>query len=171
MNRLLRAVLMRTAVKRLMRLYREGGAGLERREINLLCREAREHLERNRNFHIETHDVLERPPRSYAVVRAMNIFNRSYFSDDVIAKAVGNVMGSIHEGGVFVTGSNDNAGSTVNGTIYRRDRRGLVPIYISGAGSQIDQIITRLAPTEPNRAGYGAKAVTSLHSGKDAVSE
>jgi len=143
-NRVLRALLMRTAVKRLMRLFREGGDGLERCEIRLLCREAREHLERNRNFHVETYDVLERPRRNYTVVRAMNIFNLSYFSADLIARAVSNLLASLDDGGVFVTGSNQDAGSTVNGTIYGKYRGGLVPMYISGEGSQIDHIVTRI---------------------------
>jgi hypothetical protein len=142
-NRLLRVVLMRTAVKRLIRLFKEGGNGLERHEIRLLCREAREHLERNGNFHVETYDMLARSPRNYTVVRAMNIFNLSYFSDDVIARAVRNLLVSLDDGGVFVTGSNQDAGSTVNGTIYRKYRGGLVPMYVSGEGSQIDHIVTR----------------------------
>ncbi|SRR6266851_80802 len=142
-NRLLRAVLMRTAVKRLMRLLRESGDALERREIMLLCREARVRLQRNPNFRVETYDALEEPPRKYAVVRAMNIFNRAYFPDNVLARAVSNVFESLNEGGVLVTGSNQDAGSTVNGTIYRKIGGGFIPLYKSALGSQVDHIIAR----------------------------
>ena len=140
-NRLVRAILMRTTVKRVMRLLKDGNNELERREILLLCREARQHLQRYSNFHVESYDVLEMPPRQYGVVRAMNIFNRSYFSDHIIAKAARNVFESLKDGGVFVTGSNQDAGSMVNGTIYRKRGDRFIPLYQSAQGSPIDYII------------------------------
>ena len=140
-NRLLRAVLMRTAVKRLMRVLRENRGELEEREILLLCPEAREHLRHYPNFHVETYDMLEMPPRKFEAVRAMNIFNRTYFSDCVLAKAVNNVFESLTEDGVFVTGSNQDAGSRVNGSIYRKSAGRFIRLYQSALGSPVDHLI------------------------------
>jgi hypothetical protein len=141
-NRLVRAVLMQTIVKRVMRLLRDGSGALERREILLLCQEAREHLQRYPNFHVEIYDALEIPQRKYGVVRAMNIFNRTYFPDHVLVKAVGNVFVSLNEGGIFITGSNQDAGSMVNGSVYRKCGGRFVPTYKSALGSPVDHIIT-----------------------------
>jgi hypothetical protein len=140
-NRLLRAVLMRTAVKDLIRRVQESDDTVERREILLLCQEAREHLRSYPKFHVEIYDVMEEPPRKYAVVRAMNIFNRTYFAEPVLAEAVSNVFGSLKEGGLFITGSNQDAGSTVNGTIYRKADGGFVTLYKSALGSPVDDLI------------------------------
>lgn len=141
-NRLLRAVLMRTSVRQLMHERRDGSSELEQREILLLCQAARERLRRYPNFHVEIYDMLEAPRRKYAVVRAMNIFNPTYFADGVLAAAISNVLDSLDEGGIFVTGSNQDAGSTVDGTIYRKVGSGFTPLYKSGLGSRVDRLIT-----------------------------
>jgi hypothetical protein len=141
LNRILRAVLIRTAVKRLVAELEGDQESLEKRDILLLCREAREHLRRYANFHIETYDMLDEPRRRFDVVRAMNIFNRSYFPDVVLSKAIGNVLTSLNENGVFLTGSNQNAGSIVNGSIYRKCGGRFVRLHKSASGSPVDDLI------------------------------
>ena len=139
----LRRILMRTAVKELLRLNEAADSSLERREILLVCKEARNALERCQNFHLETYDAFARAPRSYSVVRAMNLLNRSYFSDHALATIIANIAGSLLEDGILITGSNFEAGSTVNGTIYRKQSNGFVPIYASGKGSPVDDLIPK----------------------------
>ena len=144
----LRRILMRTAVKEILRLNEAGDSSLERREILLVCQEARNALERCSNFHLETYDAFARAPRSYSVVRAMNLLNRSYFSDHALATVIANIADSMLEGGIFITGSNFEAGSTVNGAIYRKQSNGFMPIYASGKGSPVDDLIPKtIAPS------------------------
>lgn len=143
MNSALRMMVMGTAAKRVLRLYRSGSNALEQREIALTCPELKELVAHNTNFHIETYSMFEQAPRQYSVVRAMNIFNRTYFTDCEIRIGVGNVFRSLEEGGVFVTGSNSDAGSQVNGAIYQKLNGGFTSICSSGAGSQIDHIVNR----------------------------
>jgi hypothetical protein len=142
-NKGLRMLLMRTAVRDTVRLHNAGDPFLERREILLVCPEVRNTLKRCSNFHINTYDAFERAPRSYSVVRVMNLLNRSYFSDGALTTVVANIAESLEDGGVFITGSNGEAGSTVDGTIYRKQNQEFVPIYISGNGSKIDNLIQR----------------------------
>jgi hypothetical protein len=141
LNRVLRAVLLRTEARKLLSILRERPDEVEQREILLLCREAREHLARYQNFHVETYDMLEPPGRKFEIVRAMNIFNRTYFSDAVLARAVDKVVESLSEGGIFVTGSNQDAGTTVNGSIYRKSGGRFIREYESALGSPIDHLI------------------------------
>jgi hypothetical protein len=140
-NRIVRLVLMRTSMKRTLNLHRNHDSTVEYRQIFLLCREARSLVTNQSNFRIEAYDVFDKPPRSYSVVRAMNIFNRSYFPDSAIAKAVRNVFESLDEGGAFITGSNGDAGSTVDGAIYVKDRGKFAAVCKSGNGSQVNHII------------------------------
>jgi hypothetical protein len=140
-NRMARAILMRTAVKHLMSLMEKNQNAVERREILLLCREAREHLRQHPNFHVQAYDMLDRPWRKFDAVRAMNIFNRTYFPDAVLSAAIGNVFDSLNEDGVFVTGSNQNAGSAVNGSIYRKSGGRFIPLYKSALGSPVDDLV------------------------------
>jgi hypothetical protein len=140
-NKMLRKILMHTSMKRTLKAWKDESATLERREILLVCSAAREHLARSPSFHLETYNIFDAAPRAYSVVRAMNVFNRSYFSESAMATAASNVFASLKEGGVFITGSNEEVGSSVNGTVYRKQNGKFVALYESGDGSPIDPII------------------------------
>jgi hypothetical protein len=143
MNRILRIVLMRFAAKRALELYQSGDKRVERREVQLVCREARKLLVERKNFHLEEYDVFEKAPRQYSLVRAMNIFNLRYFSEAAIAAALVNVYESLEERGFFVVGSNGDAGSRVDGGIYAKRGGGFSCVYSSGKGSEINDIVCR----------------------------
>jgi len=144
-NRCLRAVLMRTAVSRVLRLSRANDPAIERRDIVLVCPQAKRLMQTHANFHFEVYDIFDKAPRHYTVVRAMNILNPGYFDDAALSSAVANVFESLEEGGVFITGSNEDAGSIVNGTIYRKRGGAFEPICLSGKGSPVDSIVTHLS--------------------------
>jgi hypothetical protein len=91
-------------------------------------------------------------------VRAMNIFNRTYFTDNEIGIGVDNVFSSLEEGGAFVTGSNSDAGSQVNGAIYQKLNDGFTLICSSGAGSEIEHIVNRAG----SRGGSSRSAALSV---------
>jgi hypothetical protein len=142
-NRLLRIVLMRTAAKRALERHKSGDKKLEQREVQLVCREARRLLMERKNFYLDEYDVFEKPPRSHSLVRAMNIFNLSNFPKAAIAAALVNVYESLEEQGLFVVGSNGDAGSTVDGGIYRKVGGGFSCVYSSGKGSAINDVVLR----------------------------
>jgi hypothetical protein len=143
-NRILQNVLMRTLVKAILALHQCQPDAVEQREILLVCSDAKRLLENNSNFHLSNHNVFHQAPREYSVVRAMNIFNRSYFSDGELSSGIVNIFRSLRGNGIFIIGSNGDPGSTVNGTIYRKEHDRFVRLYNSGDGSHIDDLITNL---------------------------
>jgi hypothetical protein len=140
-NRILRSVLMHTAAKRIVKQYQLGDEKLECRELPLICSEARALLASRSNFHLHEYDLFDRAPRRYGLVRAMNIFNLSYFPPKTIKRALYNVFDSLNEGGLFVVGSNGDAGSTVNGGIYQKRGGSFSSLYRSGNGAAIDELV------------------------------
>jgi DNA integrity scanning protein DisA with diadenylate cyclase activity len=72
----------------------------------------------------------------------MNILNASYFPEAQLRKAVENIVQSLREGGLFITGSNMEQGTIVNGGIYKKRKNRLERIEISGKGSAVDALIS-----------------------------
>ena len=140
-NRILRIVLMRMAAKRIVRQHQLGDQKLECRELSLICCEARTLLASRSNFHLYEYDVFGQAPRRYGLVRAMNIFNLSYFPPNTIKRALSNVFASLDEGGLFAVGSNGEAGSTVDGGIYQKRGGSCSSRYSSGNGAEIDELV------------------------------
>jgi hypothetical protein len=71
----------------------------------------------------------------------MNVLNLSYFIDGQPMIAVQNIFDSMADGGLFVTGSNLEQGTVVNGAIYKTIGSGFSQLLVSGTGSQIDGLI------------------------------
>jgi hypothetical protein len=140
-NRLLRVVLMRVVANRVVKQRQLGDPELECRELQLICREARTLLAARSNFHLDEYDLFEQAPRSYGLIRAMNIFNLTYFPAAAIEVALVNVFESLEEGGLFVVGSNGDAGSMVNGGIYAKQGGCFSAVYTSGSGAAINDLV------------------------------
>jgi chemotaxis methyl-accepting protein methylase len=140
-NRVLRAVLLRGPVKSLLDRYARRAQDIVVTETTLVCSETTRLLRERGNLHVERYDLLVRPPRDYQVVRAMNILNPDYFSAEQLARALRNVRESLVEGGVFAVGSNDDAGSTVHGAIYRKRGERFEEMAVSGNGPAIAPLL------------------------------
>jgi hypothetical protein len=140
-NTVLRVLLTHTSAKSVINLYRASAPELQKKEILLVCQMASNMVRDHSDFHLEAFDVFQRATRSYSVVRTMNLLNRSYFSDEALGTIVSNVRDSLEEGGIFITGSNEDAGSLVNGGIYRKCDYRFELLYCSGAGSPINDLI------------------------------
>lgn len=140
-NRVLWMLLSRTTAKKILKLAARGDSSIRREEILLICPEARSTLKQHANFHIETQDAFSKAPRRYSAVRAMNLFNLTYFSESAIARALRCVYESLDEGGAFITGSNEDPGSTVDGGVYRKENGRFSVVYRSGVGSPIDFLV------------------------------
>jgi hypothetical protein len=140
-NRFLRALLLRWPVRVILARDSAGDPALLRRETVLICNAAKEIMSRRANFSVEAYDIFKTPTRGYSVVRAMNIFNKSYFSEDALRLAIAIALDSIEDGGLFITGSNQGAGSAVNGGIYQKKHGRVVVLGNSGNGSPINDLI------------------------------
>jgi hypothetical protein len=71
----------------------------------------------------------------------MNLLNRSYFTDDQFRVILKHIHSGLLDGGLLITGSNQDAGSLVNGGIYQKTKQGFNEIYQSGGGSPISDLI------------------------------
>jgi hypothetical protein len=140
-NRALRQLLRREA-RTLFQAAEKDLPGVRRQEIVLMCSEARKLASANSNFRVERHDIFEPAPRPYRVVRAMNVFNPSYFHAVQLARGIANVHASLEEGGAFVIGSNGETGSTVNGGVYRKQGEVFVEVLRCGTGAAVAPLLT-----------------------------
>lgn len=140
-NHLVRLWLLARRVPALVARWRAGGEGVRVSTLRLLHPSVLALEASDPRFRFERHDLLAPAPRRYDLVRAMNVLNRSYFSEADLARAVGHVADSLDPGGWFLVGSNQDRGSTVNGGVYRRTARGFERVLASGHGSEIDAIV------------------------------
>lgn len=92
-------------------------------------------------FKLLQHNLLEPFDKSAHVIRAMNVLNTSYFSEDEFLKVLKHIYEGLEDGGIFITGSNQEAGSIVNGGVYKKDDKGFEKVWESGEGSPVDQLI------------------------------
>lgn len=120
-------------------------------KIRLLSPRAAELESRSPNVRFEQADLLERPRGlgTFHIVRAMNVLNRSYFREEFLRHAVCNVFLALKENGVFVTGSNQDAGSEVEGGVYRRRGDRFVPEYEANGGSPVREILLEFSGSRP----------------------
>jgi chemotaxis methyl-accepting protein methylase len=149
-NRFILASLLRTRVAGLLRRRRAGDPRLTVSRIRLLSPDCLRLLDTDPRFRFVRYNIFDEAPEQFDVVRAMNVLNRSYFADDAIGVAIGHIHASLRPGGLFVTGSNQDAGSPVNGAIYERTAEGLRSLWVSADGSPVHDIVLA---SEPGPAG------------------
>jgi len=125
----------------LLEAYRAGRPGIERKRIELLCGECRAYSSNQNNFRFESYDVLLGPTERFDIIRAMNVLNVGYFSEAQLRNAVENINRSLNQGGLFITGSNSERGTIVDGAIYKKTKNCMERIETSGMGSKVDALI------------------------------
>jgi len=141
-NRMILLALLRTRVPALLARFAADDPSLNVTRTRLLTLDCLRLLASDPRFTFERHNILEPARDRFNLVRAMNVLNRSYFSDADLRLASAHVHESLVPGGLLVTGSNEDAGSPVDGAIYERTATGFRQLWVSGAGSQIDGILT-----------------------------
>jgi hypothetical protein len=119
-------------------------ANIEMTRLELLCRQCRARISENDNFRFESRDVLSSSAERFDIVRAMNLLNHCYFSEAKLRRAVKNIFQSMNDGGLFITGSNIEQGTIVDGAVYKRTNNRLHRMEISGSGSYVDGLISEL---------------------------
>lgn len=110
-------------------------------DIALFCNEAIELSERDARFRLGRLDVLDPFPGQWHIIRMMNLLNPTYFSRDEFARIFGNVKDSLHESGLFVIGSNQDAGSAVTGGIYQASGGRLVECLNQAMNPELRELI------------------------------
>ncbi|MDR2151955.1 MAG: hypothetical protein LBO72_03955 [Helicobacteraceae bacterium] len=114
-------------------------------EIKLFCPSALLKSKQDDRFSLFEHNILEPFISRYHIIRAMNILNFSYFNVAQFETIIDNFYASLSDGGLLITGSNQDAGSIVNGAIYKKTKNGFELIYESGEGSATKGLIENYA--------------------------
>lgn len=93
------------------------------------------------NFQLAQHDLLKPFVKQYDVIRAMNVLNPSYFSEQEFPLIIKNIHDALKVNGIFVTGSNQGANTLVDGGLYQKTLKGFDSLWHSGKGSPIRSYI------------------------------
>jgi len=141
LNRLIRLFVQPLIAKKILKQYETGA--LKPRTVSLFCPKAQRLSQEDKRFKLMKYSLLDASPIGGKVdlIRAMNVLNPSYFSKQAIKKIVGNIFNSLSEGGLFITGSNQESDSPVNGGIYRKTATHFELLWQSGTGSPIQDTI------------------------------
>ena len=92
---------------------------------------------------LNQYNLLDKYPvsKSFHIVRAMNILNVNYFSRPEFKLIITHIFDSLADGGLFITGSNQNSSSLVHGGIFLKTQSKYKKIYGSGEGSYVEELI------------------------------
>ena len=134
-NYLLYLIINKFILPKMLESYRAGL--LKAKPMTLFSQQALKCAEQHNNFVLSQSNILNPIAHPGHVFRAMNVLNKSYFNDDEFNKIIKNVYHGLHNQGVFITGSNQEAHSQVHGGIYQKSYQGFKLIGSSGEGSSI----------------------------------
>ncbi len=144
LNRLLRPAAQRFA-DRLLKRWRNRDPGIQTREILLFAPEFRQMLESDPCIEFRSWDILEPWQADKATcVRAMNVLNPGYFDAHQMRRAVCNLLDVVADGGILAVGSNDDAGTDVDGIVCRRRGARLEVLASTGRGFRAPDAIAPL---------------------------
>lgn len=115
--------------------WQHGVAGVRSSEILLVNPELKRLVETDNRVAFRAWDILTPWPGERAhCVRAMNVLNPGYFDAAQMRTVVRHLFEAVRDGGILAMGSNENAGSMVDGVICRRHGDRLVVETTVGRG-------------------------------------
>lgn len=140
-NILVKRLVLRFVVRPILARHRAGEQ--EGIPLTLFAPRAQSLAASDERFRLVQFDILNPEPlgRGVDVLRAMNVLNHSYFTRDEFRRILHGFHKTLAPGGLLVTGSNQDPGSTVNGGLYARTNEGFERIWRSGSGSPIEDLI------------------------------
>ncbi len=102
-------------------------------------------------IHELEYDVLNtRTERKFTFIRAMNILNRVYFTQEEMLRALENILYTLKDEGILLAGRTSKNINHV--TFYRKVNSRLVILETINMGSDTDDLVSRLnEPKTENR--------------------
>ena len=140
LNRVVQFFVEKLVLPKILRDYHNGK--IKARDIFLFAPAAMNLAKNDVKFKLYQHDMLNKFEMQSDIIRAMNVLNLSYFTKEEFRLIIKNLHAALKIDGLFITGSNQDAGSLVDGGVYQRTENGFKKIWQSGAGSPIDEILT-----------------------------
>jgi hypothetical protein len=98
-------------------------------------------LQSGKIYELEYDILSSRIDQKFTFVRAMNILNRVYFNEDEILQALNNIMYSLKEKGILLTGRTIKGVN--NATFYQKIDSRFEILETLNNGSDIDGLVTR----------------------------
>lgn len=145
LNYILRFLVHAVSARPLVQQYKQGLIQAE--ELMLFAPKVLKEAEDHTNFKLQQHNILTPLETQLHVIRAMNILNPSYFSAAEFQTVLTHLHAGLKDQGLLITGSNQDAGSIVNGGLYQKVPTGFQKIIQSGNGSPIERLILDFNPS------------------------
>jgi hypothetical protein len=101
-------------------------------------------------FRIMNYNLFDPVPEKYNVIRAMNILHPGYFSKDQLYMIFRNLHYGLEINGLLIEGSNENAGTPVDGAIYKKDKNGFTLYSEPERPSRIKELILAFRQNIPD---------------------
>lgn len=139
LNYFIKKVVVHLWVKPLLQSYKKGKT--QAKDVFLFAPQALKLAKQNKQFTLSQHNILQPLPGKHQLIRAMNILNKTYFTNDEFRQIMKNLHTALSDGGILITGSNQDADTTVDGTIYQKTADGFKVIWTSGNGSPVKAYI------------------------------
>jgi hypothetical protein len=115
-------------------------------KINITDKEFSQLILSNSNFSLKNYNLFESDPSSYNVIRVMNILHFGYFKEEQLQIILNNIYNSLEENGLLIEGSNEDAGSSVEGGIYKKTIFGFTLVVEPEKKSRIIESILNFKP-------------------------
>jgi hypothetical protein len=117
-------------------------------KINITDKEFSSLIQSNSNFNLKNYNLFESDPSSYNVIRVMNILHFGYFKEEQLQLILNNIYNSLEENGLLIEGSNEDAGSSVEGGIYKKTKLGFKLVVEAEKKSRIIRSVLNFKPKQ-----------------------
>lgn len=118
-------------------------------EIRLYNHEVIDSLNSGKIHELE-YDVLDtRTERKFTFIRAMNILNSVYFSEEEILRAMDNILYTLKDGGILLAGRTSKG--VIHATFYRKTNTHIVILETINNGSDTDDLMNRINEPGSNK--------------------
>jgi hypothetical protein len=111
------------------------------RSIPYVHPRARDLARTNPNFQFRLRSVFETTPEACDVIRTMNIFNRSYFSDEQLSAGAKAIFKSLRPGGMWILGRTLEEDFSNHVSLLRRGEGGWETLERIGMGAEIEGLV------------------------------
>jgi len=139
LNHLIHFFVKHFFVSPLVKKYHEGI--IKAKELLIFSPKVLHLASKDDRFHLGQHDLFKPFEKPVQIIRAMNILNSSYFSEQEFLIIINHLYQGIEDGGVLITGSNQEADSLVQGGLYQKRGHIFEKLFQSGNGSPVDALI------------------------------
>lgn len=116
--------------------------GYRLRKLNLIHPDALHLARSDSRFTIRRQSIFDSPSEPCHVIRAMNVLNRAYFSEEQLAQAARNAISHLRPGGMWIVGRTTSEDPPVHeATIFQKPSFGALEVVSRiGPGSEIETI-------------------------------